>query len=436
MKIKSNATTISAVLMAAAIMGSAPASAVCSGTATFKVRFFQNQGNFCPTISDPTRDCSSTQYDESMFGVNQVVSGTKAYLFKTGGAAIGSGITDANGDVTMTWIDFSCSSGSISAVMNWRFQHGDDRFAVKDITGATWSSSSSPVTLTNGATQNLGTFTKGSSATPDPLANVYDGASRMWEFALNDSAHMRSYFTGLDILAFEPSVGATCPTSCAIGTSTVRLDAAAEFKPQARIMHEMGHIASQWAHPSQNFQFGGNYNFPSGTPGGGGWSMTTSEWSHASFEEGYATFLGDRSIYWQGNDEPTTCNSTSFCSNSASTNTETTVGSGLCASTGGTGSTEERNALNVIRFLRDIYDTNSDFTDDVLASSYASIIDTAEEFGTGTIDSGKNEPWNSGLTALDDNDGHCTTDFGTAYFALTGNSAADTRVENCDQPGD
>lgn len=418
-----------------AVLGSMPAAALCSGQATVKLRFFNHQGNFCPTISDPTRDCSSTQYDESEFDVNENIANTKIYLVRTGTTSvIGSAVTDASGSATITWVDPICF-GSMSATVNWRFEQADDRFAVKDDTGATWSAGFGPFTLNNGGNQNLGTWTRGNPTTPDPLSNVYGGASRMWDFALVDSARMRSFFTNVDILAFD--TGSVCPTSCASG-KTVLLDPDAEFRPQARIMHEMGHVASTLAHPSQTYQYGGCYTFPSTSCSGGSWTLTGSsaEWSAAAFEEGMATFAGDRAIYWQGNDDPRSCNSTSFCSDANNTTSVEFTANAACT-TGSTGlTTDDRTAMNVNRFLRDLYDSNSDYTNDSVASSYASIYDSLNEFGTGTGDGGKNEPWDSGLSTVDDHDGHCTTDFDDAFLIQTGVDPTNIRLANCDQPGD
>ncbi len=78
--------------------------------------YYNHQGNFCPT----SRNCTGAKYLESDFDHYLPVSHVKVGLFTTSGTAIGQGVTDANGYVTMQWtnttaetsyLDWTCSKG-------------------------------------------------------------------------------------------------------------------------------------------------------------------------------------------------------------------------------------------------------------------------------------------------------------------------------------
>jgi hypothetical protein len=432
--------TLNSVLFASvlgALLAGTEVRANCWGEASFQLRLYQNQGNYCPTASDPTRDCSDTTYTEAGYNVIQAVAGTTVYLRKAGGQQLlGTAITDASGNATISWFDpdIQCFTSDTTAVISWRFEHGDGRFQVFSIDGNTWSAASGTHTLIRYTAQNLGTFTRGSAASPDPLANVYDGASRMWS-SLNNSARMRSYFTGVAIRAFEPSppnANIQCPTSCAFGpTNTIRLDSSAAYRPQARVMHEMGHIASQRAHPGQSYSTTADYTFD----GVAGWTMTSAEYSSASFEEGFATFAGNRTIYRQSNTNPTNCNGIGVCSTAANNLYELSAGSGNCVGGTAAANFNQRAAINVLRYLQDLYDANADFAADTNQLSFAATFDSLNEFlANGTGNRGENEAYNAALTAIDDLDGHCTTDYEAAYQIQNGIDTDAIRLNNCDQP--
>src|SRR5690606_18517219 len=100
-------------------------------------------------------------------------------------------------------------------------------------------------------------------------------------------------------------------------TRRVQLDSAAGFAPQARVMHELGHIASYVTHP---WQFTRDYTWaPSSPPGApepgaaGKWQFTTAEWGVSGFEEAFATHYGSVAFWNDNSVNPTSCLSTGNC---------------------------------------------------------------------------------------------------------------------------
>jgi len=197
--------------------------------------------------------------------------------------------------------------------------------------------------------------------------------------------------------------------------------------PQGRVLHEMGHIASHVANPGQDRKSTGNQSCYPETTTGCGWSLKVAEWSCLSFEEGLATFYGDKALYAQWAREPTTCLSSGTCS---TTSYSTELSTGTC------GTDENRWALTLVRYLWDIYDNQSDFTGESLAEPYYAFFDTINQFGTGTGEGGKNEPWNTFLTSIDDRDGRSGRDFRTHFLALYGKDTANQYTRNCSPAGD
>ncbi len=371
-----------------------PASAA-SGVISGRLLFFQNQGNYCPS----TRDCSGAQYVEADYHTNQPVGDAKVFVRDQNDVVIGQGVTDANGDFTMSWYR---SALPTSAEVFWTMAHKDDRFHFRSPTGGTYAYWTGALTLTHGTTaaapQNVGTWITGSATTPSELANAYDGARMMWVNSLNKSGRMQNNFTGLDIRAFSDTVPSDCSTSCANGgLNRVQLDTAAAFRPQGRILHEMGHIASYKSNPRSR---PANYCWPASSCEDGGWSRTSAEWKHASFEEGLATYLGDSAVYYWWAVDPRTCLSSGVC-----TGVESEVETSNGAPGGGTcGTNEGRAAISVWRYFWDIYDGQDDanFTEDLRRERYE-IIDTLATFADGFGDHQKNEPYDSSwnVDALD-----------------------------------
>jgi hypothetical protein len=413
------------LLVAALVAAAVPAPAapppdglyIYNGYVKGRLLFYQNQGNYCPT----TRDCTDAKYLQAQYHTNQPVAAARVYLrnYKTG-EVIGQGGTDTSGNFTLSW---SANTWPITGQVIWRAQHKDGVFAFLHPDGSQYLLISNTFGLTNGTTasapQDRGSLSWGSSSAPNQISNAYDGAWRMWFYALSSSNRMVANFNGLTIYAFSDTTPGACATSCANGSrNTIQLDANAAFSPQERVMHEMGHIAS---YQSDHHVGAVDYEFPS-TGKGGSWSTTTAEWKATSFEEALATFLGTRAIYHQANPTPMTCLSSSACGSSF--NLET--GSSTCATD------EDRQALSTMRYLWDVYDSTVDSSySDTVSTNYFQFFDTLNAYPAGTGDGERDEPWNWAHTALDDRDGHSSADFQSNFSAFAGVSTSSQRSHNC-----
>lgn len=348
-----------------------------SGTLRGYWQFYQNQGNYCDASGGQTCN-SASRYTEDEFNTYQRIKNSKVYIKDQNDVVIGSGVTSSDGYFNVNW--FRVSTPTFVRVF-WQLEHKDDRFRVRDSTGGTYAYWTPNITVTNGANQYTGTWNVGSSGSPSGIANIYDGADRMWYDALNYSGKMQAVFTNLEIRAYPTD----CPTACAKGPENrIHMPSGAEFRPQARILHEMGHIASYKSNPRR---MSTGYNYPTESLGGGSWSFTTNEWRSAALEEGRATFFGDVAFYWSWATDPRTCNSTGPCT--------TSIEAGIsCSGTVG------RRALQMDRYMWDIYDTVND--GETVSANYYAFFDTLGSIPNG-FDWGEDESGyvNAGTNSID-----------------------------------
>jgi hypothetical protein len=393
-----------------------------TGYVSGTLRFWQKQGNYCPT----GRDCTGSNYLQSAFDTAQPMRELQVQVVNatTTSTVYGQGVTDVNGNYLIQW---TTPSTPPAAKILWKFRHKDTRFEVRSASsGGIYFGTSSNITLTSGTTQGapqvLPTFTTGSSGSPNHIANLYDGAHRQWYFALSFSGLMTSLFTTVQVLAFDND---PCTSSCADGaTKTITIDSTGSaLSPQARIMHEMGHIANYLSKP---FKATNAYGHPSTSCVAPNcvWSLNTQEWASAAFEEGLATFVGDVAMYWLFAPQPTTCLSTLSCSLSFF-HVENSSGSSC-----GTG--ESRFPINVDRYLWDIYDSIDDpaFVD-TTSINYWQFFVVVNNYPTGTSNNQNNEPWNSTLTTVDDFDGRSSADFQFRLNSVYSIDSSVLRTNNC-----
>lgn len=409
-------TVLSSLLMIV-LPGTASAS---WGYASGRLMLYNNQGNYCKADG---RDCSGARYPESQYRVNMPVRDVKVYVRRSSDdVIIGQGTADASGNYTVYW--YSPGSGNVSGKVTWHGEHKDGRFALKTSSGGTWVFWTGAQTLVNASTTDFGTLVWGNSSLPNSLANLYDGAVRMWRDALDYSNLMRANFTNVQIRAYNAS---DCPTSCANGgDKRIIIDSAnSAYMPQGRVMHEMGHIASYVSKPRQSFV---DYT----RDGTDGWNMRTAEYASASFEEGLATFYGDTALYWYWNSEPLTCLSSGACTRTTNNNVESSTGLRASCS-----SDEERWALTVDRYLRDVYDSSNESFDNNQEPFYT-FFDVVNRFGDGYGNRDKNEPYDSflGITWVDDKEGRSARDFRAHMETHTGNDNYNNFSRNCYPAGD
>ena len=286
--------TLSATLTLVIAMLAMPSAFAADGTVTGRLQHWNRQGNFCPT----SRNCTGAKYPQSQFNVARPIRHVKVYVRNESATILGQGSTDSLGNFSISWFSPS-HPGRIH--ITWHAEHKDNRFFVRSASGGSWYFWTGRRTAVDGGTTAFGSMTWGSAGAPHDITNIYDGAHRTWWDSLYWSSRQWSRFTGVRIYA-----GSTrCPTSCA-DSDEVWLDPAAAYTPQARIMHEMGHTASQKAHEGDGYWVMTDYCFP-GTGGGCGWNFTSPEWRQIATEEALATFIGDVSLYSSNAVQPHSC---------------------------------------------------------------------------------------------------------------------------------
>ncbi len=333
-----------------------------SGTVRGYWKNYQNQGNYC----DPAgRDCTQARYLISEYNTYHPIANTKVYIKDPGGVVIGTGVTSSTGYFNIVWNRASTPS---YVRVYWQFEHKDDRFKVRGETGGVLAKWTDEIDVTNGGIVDVGNLYAGTSTAISGLANIYDGADRMWYDSLQYSNRMENIFTGLTIRAYPED----CPTACASsGSNLVKIPAGAEFKPQARILHEMGHIAA--GKSAGAAMDPGSYCYPQEvTDCDQGWSFTSDEWRGVALKEAMATVLGDIALYWGGAVDPRSCLSSGECA--ASGSIEDSI---ACSGTVG------RRAMQMDRYLWDVYDTAADGNDDIDEAYYV-FVDTLAAIPSGT----------------------------------------------------
>jgi hypothetical protein len=353
--------------LALAVPGLADAA---SGTIRGHWKNYQNQGNYC----DPAgRNCTSARYLISEYNTYHPISDTKIYVKDPDGVVIGTGVTNAAGYFNIVWNRAATPS---HVRVYWQFEHKDDRFKIRSETGGVLAKWTWEIAVANGGIVDAGNIYAGTSTAISGLANIYDGADRMWNDSLQYSGRMLSLFTGLTIRAYPDD----CPTACASsGSNLVKIPEGAEFKPQGRILHEMGHIAAGKAAGAGMDP--GSYCYPLEEKGSGDtcsdgssntWSFTSDEWRGVALKEAMATVLGDIALYWSGAVDPRSCLSAGECA--ASGSIEDSI---ACTGTVG------RRAMQMDRYLWDIYDTQADGNDHV-GEAYYVFADTLAAIPSGT----------------------------------------------------
>jgi hypothetical protein len=243
----------------------------------------------------------------------------------------------------------------------------------------------------------------------------------MWMNSLGQSALMHTAISNLEIRMFS---SATCPTSCAqLNSNRILLDDNAAFSPQARVMHEMGHIATYKAHGSGYNGTGtcAQYSFPSTSCGAFSWDLTTAEWEAAGFEESVATHLADVALYFPNAASPHSCLSATACGTN-SFNIETSLGTSCAAN-------QERVPLNHMRYHWDNYDTGNDYFGENMNAPMWDVLDTLASYPPGTGNGQKNEASGSDL------DGRSTIDFRDRWGAR-GVGSGGMLLNNCGSAGD
>jgi hypothetical protein len=407
-----------AALLALAAFGSSAQAA--QGYLRGQLQFYQNQGQYCGA----GKDCKGANYVHTQFGTFMGVAEAKLVVKDAvSKATIGFGSTTANGDFTVFWM--TPFAAPASAEIYVRSEHSTGRFAVQDFYGNVFEMLAVKVpnlipSTTSQFPQDVSTWRFGSSSSPHAQLNVYDGAWRTWAYALSESNLMWQKYTGINIRAFVSSTSGTCTTSCAdAGTLTVKLDDQAVYAPQARVMHELGHLVSAIAnphHPLMNL----SYPYESSIPGQP-WLLNGAEWAADAFEEGFATFIADAVMYEANAPSPATCAPTGEACKPGAFNVE------FSPSTCSAG--QERWPLTVARALRDYYDTVNE-AGDTRSTSFAQMLEVWASYPVGRDDHQNEEPFDADGWP-DNKDGRSVRDFQHNYDVFWGSSTAGIWKLNC-----
>ncbi len=406
------------VLIALAVPGAAHAA---TGTATGRIMHFNRQGNYCPT----TRDCTGSKYPQSQWNTAQPIRHVKVYVRDGSDAIIGQGSTDVSGNFTITW-----SSPALPAQLHitWHGEHKDGRFVIQDANGATWVFWTYPLATVSGGTTAFGSMTWGAPGAPHDITNIYDGAHREWWDSLWWSSRQQATYFGIRIYT-----GSTrCPTSCE-ESDQVWLDPGAAYAPQARVMHEMGHAASQHAHEGSGYWPMSDYCYP-GT-GGCSWSLDEPEWRQSGLEEATATFFADAGLYAANALQPHSCYASQLPCGTSFYNLETSSGPpAVCAVD------EGRRPVTIMRILWDLYDTHVDCAGgfcDTVSASLDQLTNVFTAFPNGRGDGQKNEGWGCFIIEErwscwpDNRDARNIYDYAGHFLGVTGVSAASVLTANC-----
>jgi hypothetical protein len=374
------------------LLFTAGAAEASSGALKGTLRFVNKNGGFCPT----GENCVGAAYPQTSYNKLTGIPEVRIQLIRASdGVILGSGNTDSAGKYTITWSTFDASTSDVSAYLKVRWVHYQNRFLFHQLSTTThkeWEGKTANFTLNHGTTTGAPQLSSGDwnwgTNTIDRISNLYWAAYMMWA-KLKTSPRMVSYFTNLDILAFEKLKGSTPITdtfcqasSCARPSMknvdppsrpnwaekklTIVLDgdAATPYKPQSRMMHEMGHIADFVSGPQAGLLRQVGYCY---TPDCG-WNAWSAEYRPTALGEGIATFLAVAAFYDDAATAAYVCdangNSTKLYERHCYPNTGHPGSESIeDRAPGACLAPEGRRAINAMRFFWDIYDTPADGTD-------------------------------------------------------------------------
>lgn len=387
-----------------------------SGTATGTIQHFNRMGNYCPT----TRDCTGAKYPQSQFNTYRPIRHVKVYVRDQNATILGQGTTSTLGAFSVSWFSPTMPT---SIHFTWHVEQKDNRFTLYDANGATWYFWTYGVPAINGGVTSFGTASWGASGAPHDITNWYDGAHRLWWDSLWWSSRQTTSFNNVAVYLGSTS----CPTSCASGDQNkIWMDPNSAYAPHERIMHELGHIASDRGHEGGNYWQMADYCWP-GTGSGCGWSMNTPEWWQSAMEEATASTYASFGLYAANAVAPHDCYASQAACATGGFNLETSTGTSCAAN-------ENRQMITLARTFWDLYDSHVDtasgFTDSA-ATSIENMVEAFSRFPNGRSDRQKNEGWGCfiieelGTCWPDNRDARNLDDYRQHYFeqvGVTGNT--------------
>lgn len=375
------------------------------------VKVYNVNGNYCPSGAN----CVGARYPQSDYAANLPFANVKIRIEDASGNVLGQGTSNSTG-----WYQIAWSSAATISQFRVRFfaEHKDGRFRLTYTNGVTaqWATGLINTTLYPAPyVQNIGTAYIGSSTAPDGHGNAYWAAERLWTQTYQYVGLLQTNFTGVEIRGFANSVpgyitpAGTCPTSCARGSAKkVQLDASAQYAPQARVMHEMGHVASYWLKPHTEGVGGASWaSYAWGGDTSETWGQESHEYGAAAFEEAFATHGGSITLWSPQSEQPTTCLSgggTCYTGPApvlrfalSGTTLETTnypYATNYCNLS--PTSPESRRALSAMRFMWDVYDDRNDADGDTYSAGVSCFwcqFGVMNAYGSGNGVDDIDEPW-------------------------------------------
>lgn len=359
-----------------------------SGQVTGQLRFWNRLGNYCDPVYSCFGGCSGAFYVASQYNTSQPIPHTKVYVRAPDDSIIGMGQTDVAGNFTVSWND---PRGPASLYVTWHAEERHGRFTVRPQSGGTFFMWSNSLPRDLDGTTEFGTLTWGSSGSPHEVANIYVAAWREWWEGLWWSDRMYNTFTNVSIY-----VGTTheCVTSgCASGPNRwVKLAPSHYAMPQARVMHEMGHVASWLSHDSSGVGYlpMAEYCYPT-TGSGCSWAADTAEWRQPAEEEGRANWFADIGLWSRSRQVVSNCLSNLACAcNYRVDLSDGPITGPHCPDN------EDRDPLTIERIFWDAFDTTVDCTGgfcDNTALSINNMTNIWASYPPGTCSGCVNEGW-------------------------------------------
>ena len=434
-----------------------------TGVLTGTFLFLNANGNYCPS----TQNCKGSWYPQSDFNKEMPIANAKVYVLDPAQPAsmnvIGEGRTDDTGAWLAGWDTKGAPAPAMIEVIVTATQ-ADSIFGINDPAGQYANATTGTFAPTLGTTlftpQVLQPAVAGTVALPDDYFNAYWAAEWVWRTVIQAAGTAQANFNNIEIRGFQDIIpnfltaAGNHPSSAAVGSmKRVQLDANAAMAPQARVMHELGHVANYIAHPAQLATV---YDWvPGATPpvklvaNPGPWAQDTAEWGAVAFEEAFATHYGSIAFWDLNSEVPTTCLAARGIScylpdASGAADMVISPATTLEASSFPVGGTdncstnamnpENRWPLSAMRYFWDIFDDHDGEGGDTYSAGKANfwqhlavLHDYKDGRGTNEID----EPWDPTLPDVTEPDGRACASYEFNYQAMTGDSTTTQRTMNC-----
>jgi hypothetical protein len=421
---------------------SSSAWAVVTGTATGTFKYHNKLAGY----AHQTMNTTGMKYDFTQYDHQIPLRDIKVYVRDSAGNPLGVGSTNYNGTFSVAWRAPS-APGNIR--VTFHLEHKNGRFKLLRADGTTFSAFTPWKAAVAGGTTVFGNVVWGSSANPERLSHYYASAERfIWDVA-DLSTRLTTKFVNVTGYLEDPT---TCPlTACSDdgGRKKFYLGPNMYFDMQNRMLHEMGHVASDVSHVNGWFWKIDDYNYTeAGCPATEcttGWGYEQREYYQPGGEEATAQTFADFALFFPTAVDPRICMlpGGGYCDVFSS---RIELSSGALCATG-----RDRWMLNQMRVLWDLYDSAQDVivlpnnvpvTDLVSSGSVHSFAETLARFSHGAGGGQDLEGWNCpflpptggaspGVCSWGNRDARTITDFALHFNEQTGLNIGPSLTMNC-----